>query len=682
MARSQAPASVSTRIESLRRAIQEHDYRYYVLAQPEIMDEEYDRLMRELVGLEQAHPDLLTPDSPSQRIGGEPTKEFPTVQHAVPMLSLANTYNEEEVRDFDRRVRTGLEEESYRYVGELKFDGVAISLVYDDGVLVRGATRGDGFQGDEITQNLKTIRSIPLRLRETPLATGSLEVRGEVFMERKDFLKLNAERELAGEKLLINPRNTTAGTLKLQDSKEVARRPLKFVSYYLRMERGSEKSHAENLTLLKKMGFPVSDHTRVCRTVDEVVGFWQEWQDKREKLPFDIDGVVVKLDSIRQQEKLGSIAKSPRWAIAFKFASRKAETVLNSIIFQVGRVGTVTPVADLGPVFLGGTTVTRATLHNEDYIRDLDIRSGDTVVVEKGGDVIPKVSGVVLEKRARGTKRFAFATACPECGTKLYRPEGEANYYCENTECPAQVKGRIEHFAHRGAMDIEGLGEAIVDQLVTLEFVKSCADLYGLHKRRAQLVALDRWGERSVQNLLDAIEHSKRQPYWRVLFALGIRHVGSGVAQLIVRQVPSMDRLLKARVEELVSIQGVGPRIAESVVHFLADKHNRKLIERLRSAGVCLEKKEIRDLAQAPLAGRTFVVTGSLESMSRDEAKQRIEELGGRVTSGVSKQTGYVVVGVEPGSKLSRARELGIRILTERELLQMLRSDNKSQSPN
>jgi DNA ligase (NAD+) len=661
------------RIEELRARLREHDYRYYVLAQPTISDQEYDRLMRELIGLERDHPELATPDSPTQRVGGEPTKEFPTVSHAVPMLSLSNTYNEEEVRDFDRRVRSMLGEETYRYVCELKFDGVAISLTYGGGSFVRGATRGDGFQGDEITQNLKTIRSIPLRLIGRKKGLEDFEVRGEVYMKREDFRKMNEERELAGEKPFINPRNSAAGTLKLQDPKIVAARPLNFVAYYLRSEKMELSSHYENLKILRELGFPVSEQARLSRTVDDVVKYWSEWEARRDNLPYDIDGVVVKVDSLAQQQRLGVIAKSPRWAIAFKFASRQARTTLKDIRLQVGRIGTITPVADLEPVFVGGTTVSRATLHNEDYIKELDIRPGDTVVVEKGGDVIPKVSEVIKEKRPRGSKPFTMPKRCPECGSTISRPEGEANYYCENSECPAQVRARIGHFAHRGAMDIEGLGEAVVDQLVSLGFIRSYADLYELHRKRDQLVQLERWGEKSVDNLLTAIEESKKRPFWRVVFAIGIRHVGAGVTQLIVNHVRSMDRLGEASQDELQHIQGVGPRIAESVRRFFEDKHNQKLIERLRRARLQFEDKQKRPTAGSPFSGKTFVLTGTLSSFTREEAKGKIEELGGKVASSVSSHTDYVIVGEEAGSKLDKAKKLGVQTLDEEAFLTLIK---------
>ncbi len=667
-------ASILKRIESLRAQLREHDYRYYVLAQPTISDQEYDRLMRELVDLEATNPETITSDSPSQRVGGEPTKEFQTVTHAVPMLSLSNTYNDDEVRDFDRRVRSVLGQGQLRYVCELKFDGVAVSLLFSGGIFLRGATRGDGTQGDDITQNLKTIRSIPLRVMGKKKGLKEFEVRGEVYMKREDFRRMNADRELAGEKLFINPRNSAAGTLKLQDPKIVAGRSLNFVAYYLRSSEGGLVSHHDNLTILRDSGFPVSEHSKVCKNVEAVVEYWKDWEKRRDTLPYDIDGVVVKVDSLAQQNRLGMIAKSPRWAIAFKFAARQATTILREIRLQVGRVGTVTPVAELKPVFVGGSTVSRATLHNENYIKELDIRPGDTVVVEKGGDVIPKVSSVVKEKRPSGTKPFAMPKTCPECGSRISRPEEEANYYCENSECPAQIRARIEHFAHRGAMDIEGLGEAVVDQLVSQGFVHNYADLYELHKRKSGLVNQERWGERSVENLLAAIETSKQRSFRRALFALGIRHVGASVAQLLVNQFRTMDALMNASHDDLQTIQGVGPQIADSVRRFLEDKHNKKIVEKLRKADLQFEEKLQRVAKQSPLSGKTVVLTGTLSALSREEAKQKIEELGGRVASSVSSKTDFVVVGADAGSKLDKAKKLGVRTINEDEFSRLVSS--------
>jgi DNA ligase (NAD+) len=664
------PTTIERRIHALREEIREHDYRYYVLAEPTISDEKYDALMRELEDLEKRSPQFRAPDSPTGRVGGQPTKTFPTVTHTPPMLSLANSYSEEEIRDFDRRVRSLLGGETPAYVAELKFDGVAITLRYRGGALLSGATRGDGIQGDDISNNLKTIRSIPLHLRKVPSGAGAMEIRGEVLMYRKDFDQMNAQRNAAGERVFINPRNATAGTLKLQDPAEVARRKMHFFAYALYAPDLTLATHWESLQALRSLGLPVNELAKRCKNIDAAIAFWQHWEEKRDTLPYDIDGVVVKVDSFHQQQTLGTIAKSPRWAIAFKFASRKAETTLRAILLQVGRTGAITPVADLEPVFIGGTTVSRATLHNVDYIKDLDLRVGDTVVVEKGGDVIPKVSASIVEKRPRGTRPFSMPPVCPVCGSRIYRGEDEANYYCENSECPAQVRGRIEHFAHRGAMDIEGLGEAVVEQLVTLGLVSNFADLYSLHQHRKRLVALDRWGEKSTRNLLDAIAESTGRPFHRVLFALGIRHVGAGVARVLAERFPAIELLQNARLEDLQSINTVGPRIAASVLHFFADSHNRQILKRLAQAGVTMKAEPA---TQGSLRGKTFVLTGALPSYTRQEAKRMIEQHGGTVTSSVSKNVDYLIVGEDAGSKLQKARTLGIRALSEAEFLSLIR---------
>ncbi|WP_140944749.1 NAD-dependent DNA ligase LigA [Candidatus Thermokryptus mobilis] len=660
------------RVEELRKQIREHDYRYYVLAEPIISDFEYDMLMRELIELERQYPELVTPDSPTQRVGGAPTKEFPTVTHPVPMLSLNNAFTIEEIREFDRRVAELLEGEKYRYVAELKFDGVAVRLKYENGILVLGATRGDGVQGDDITNNIKTIRSIPLRLMNPDEKFLNIEVRGEVYMNKVDFERLNEERERLGEKLFANPRNATAGTLKLQDPKLVAQRPLRFFAYYLMAEGVELESHYENLQILKRLGFPVCEHVKLCNNIDEVIEFWRYWEERRDDLPYEIDGVVVKVDSIRQQEVLGAIAKSPRWAIAFKFTPRQAQTKLLGITLQVGRVGTITPVAELQPVPLGGVIITRATLHNEDYIKEKDIRVGDTVIVERSGEVIPKIVGVVLEKRPPDAVPFVFPKNCPACGGPIERPAGEANYYCENPECPAQVRARIEHFASRGAMDIEGLGEAIVDKLVTLGFLKNYADIYELHRHKAKLVRIEGFGEKSVQNLLNSIENSKKQPFHRVLYAIGIRYVGSEIAKLLADAFGSIDNLMNASVEQISSVYGIGPRIAESVYKFFHDERNLELIRRLKEAGLNFEVKP-EEKAKKKLAGKTFVFTGTLKNFTREEAKEKVEELGGKVSNSVSRKTDYVVVGENPGSKYDKARQLGVRIITEEEFLELIK---------
>ena len=653
------------RVERLRKELLDHDYRYYVLAEPVIADEDYDRLMRELQDLEGRYPVLRSADSPTQRVGGEPTKQFASATHNPPMLSLANTYSEEEIRDFDRRVRELLEGKKPVYVAEPKFDGVAIALTYSGGVFVRGATRGDGTQGDDISNNLRTIRSLPLRLRTKDPSLMDLEVRGEAFMHRTDFEAMNEQRETAGEKPFINPRNATAGTLKLQDPKLVAARPIQIFAYFLFAGRKRLATHMENLRILRSLGFPVNGDAQQCTSIDQVVAYWENLEARRDSLPYDIDGVVIKVDNLRQQDILGTIARSPRWAVAFKFASRKAETQLTGITLQVGRTGTVTPVAELEPVFLGGTTVSRATLHNIDYIRELDLRVGDVVVVEKGGDVIPKVSGVVPGRRPAGAKRFTMPAVCPVCGSGIYRTEGEANYFCENAACPAQVKGRIEHFASRPALDIEGLGEAAVEQLVTLGLVENVADLYMLAGKKKDIVALERWGEKSAQNLLDAIEGSKTQPYHKVLFGLAIRHVGTGVAKVLATEFPSIDALQEASRERLQSTQQVGPTIAESIAHFFGDRHNRNVIRRLKEAGLQFTTAAPR--GRKTLAGMTFVLTGTLPSYSREEAAAIIEQNGGKVAGSVSKSTTYVLAGDAAGAKLAKARSLGVRVITEEE---------------
>lgn len=665
------PASIRQKAERLRQELHEHDYKYYVLSQPSITDQEYDRMMKELIELEKQYPELVTPDSPTQRVGGQPTKEFPTVTHEVPMLSLSNTYSEEELLDFDRRVKELLGGQPYRFVAELKIDGVAISLIYRNGIFVQGATRGDGTQGDDITNNLRTIRSIPLRVPSGKGLPKNFEVRGEIFMAKKDFEAMNKRQEELGEKTFVNARNSTSGTLKLQDPKIVAQRKLSMFTYFLRTTDVPLKSHYENLQLLKKLGFVVNSNIRLCKTIAEVKSFCDEWGKKRASLPYDIDGVVVKVDSLIQQEELGAVAKSPRWAIAYKYPAQQMETVLQAITLQVGRIGTITPVAELQPVFVGGSTVSRATLHNEDYIKELDIRIGDTVFVEKGGDVIPKVSGVNLKKRPKHSVPFKFPTKCPECGSKIYRPEGEAAYYCENFECPAQVRGRIEHFAQRRAMNIEGLGEAIIDLLVTEGLIHNIADIYDLKKH--QIASLERMGEKSAQNLLDGIEASKQLPFHRVLFGLGIRFVGEGVAKLLADNFPSIEKLQKATQHELETVEGVGPRIAESVVRFFRDKHSLQLVNRLAKAGVQMKAEKKKISSNSPVAGKTFVLTGGLESMSRDEAKEKIEALGGKTGSSVSSKTDYVIVGSDAGSKLQKAKALGIKTLSEEEFLRMIK---------
>lgn len=667
------PPDIRKEHENLCREIREHDHRYYVLADPSIDDRQYDALMERLLAIEKDYPSLRTPDSPSQRVGGTITKEFPTVRHDVPMLSLSNTYSEDELQAFNRRVCEKLGKESVTYTAELKMDGVAVSLIYEDGVLVRGATRGDGFVGDDITANVRTIRSLPLRLTNADATGRRLEVRGEVFMHKKDFEALNTERELTGEKLFANPRNSTAGTLKMQDASIVASRPLRVSVYSLFAPELHLTSHYESLQTMRSLGLPVNANVRLCHGIVEVQAFCDEWEMRRDSLPYEIDGVVVKVDSLEDQRTLGTVAKSPRWAIAYKFSARKAETVLKDITFQVGRIGTITPVAELAPVLLAGSTISRATLHNEDFIRELDLRKGDTVVIEKGGDVIPKVSAVVLEKRPQDAEPFVFASKCPACGTALLRPEGEAAWFCENPECPAQVRGRIEHFASREAMDIETLGEAVVDVLVEHGFITTYADLYDLHTSRKELEKLERFGAKRVEKLLDGIERSKRQPLDRVLFALGIRFVGKGTATLLANHFLSFDALRVAAKEELESVNGIGPRIAESVRRFFDDSRSCSLVDKLIHAGVSASLQETEpEQRLAFFDGKTFVLTGTLTSLTRDEAKRLIETFGGKVAGSVSSKTNAVIAGESAGSKMDKARQLGIRIFSEEDFINEL----------
>lgn len=663
------------RIEELRKLINEHDYRYYVLAEPIISDYEYDQLVNELIQLEKENPHLVTPDSPTQRVGSDLTNVFNPVVHKIPMLSLSNTYSAEEMYEFDRRVKEGLPRgEKVEYVCELKIDGVSVSLKYKNGILVTAATRGDGTTGEEITNNIKTIRSVPLSLRKPSsikINLDDIEVRGEIYMEIEAFKKINEERELNGEKTFANPRNLTAGTIKLLEPQLVAKRPLKIFVYYLYSETDELNTHYENLKILSEIGFRVNPNYKLCKNIEEVMEFCNEWEEKRDKLPYEIDGVVVKVNSLKQQRILGNIAKSPRWAVAYKFKAKQAKTKLKKIIWQVGRTGTLTPVAELEPVFLAGSTISRATLHNIDEIKRKDIRENDIVVIEKGGDVIPKVVEVDLSQRPKDSQVVKLPSKCPVCNSNLFRPENEVAIYCENNLCPAQVKGRIEHFASRGAMDITGLGEALINLFVDRGFLKDYSDIYQLKEHREELIQIERLGEKSVDNLLTAIEKSKEKPFDRVLFAIGIRYVGSGVAKKLADHFKSIDALINASEEEIESIHEIGPSISNSVKRFFSDNNNLKLIEKLKKAGLKFKIDEIK-ITSDKLKGKSFVLTGTLSTMSREEAKEKIISLGGHVLSAVSKNTNYVIVGDNPGSKFDKAKKLGITILTEEDFLKMI----------
>ncbi|MBX7152431.1 NAD-dependent DNA ligase LigA [bacterium] len=657
-------------IEKLRAEINDHNYRYYVLHQPSISDEAFDQLLNRLIELENQHPELITPDSPTQRVGADLTKNFPTVAHLQPMMSLGNTYSEAELRDFDRRVSELLEGESYEYVCELKFDGVAISLIYENGLFNRGVTRGDGEKGEDVSANLKTIRSIPLSLSGSSLK--NIEVRGEVLMYRDDFIKMNVKRAEAGEATFANPRNSSAGTLKLQDPKEVAARPLKFFAYYLRSldKKQPFKSHSESLKLLHEMKFPVMESYRLCKSIEHVFEYCKEWEEKRETLPFEIDGVVIKVNRFDQQETLGATAKSPRWAIAFKFKARQARTVVNNILLQVGRTGVVSPLAELQPVFLAGSTISRATLHNEDFIREKDIRIGDTVVIEKGGDVIPKVVEVILTERPKKSKPFVFPEKCPVCGEPIFKTEGEAAWRCENIACDAQVKKRIEHYCSRDAMDIENLGEAVVAQLVDEGLIKDFSDLYSL--KLDPLIELERMGKKSASNLLDGIEKSKTRSLEKLIYALGIKFVGEESAKDLAKAFKTLDALMESSVEELIAIDGIGDRIAQSIVHFFHNKQNLAVIEKLKRAGVNTEWMGTVSQAKQIFAGKTFVLTGTLPTYSRTDASKLIEDRGGKISGSVSKKTDYVLAGDDAGSKLEKAKSLDVKIIDENQFIEMI----------
>jgi len=663
------------RIKTLRKDIREHDYRYYVLNQPTISDQEYDNLFHELLALEKRHPEWVTPDSPTQRVSGQPLEGFSQVWHPEPMLSLSNTYSAEELRDFDRRVREGLEGQAVRYVVELKYDGVAVRLRYRDGIFELGATRGNGEVGDDITANLKTIRQIPLKLHPPGDKLSSLDIRGEVYLPIEDFNRLNRERQEAEEPLFANPRNAAAGSLKLLDPKIVAERPLRIFCYetwYPQIWNHAEhRSHGRGLQIMESMGLPVNPRREIVDTIEDVVNICRQWEGFRRDLPYQVDGVVIKVDDLRQRRALGATARSPRWAVAFKFAAEQARTTLQGITLQVGRTGVITPVAELAPVFLAGSTIRRATLHNEDEIARLDVRVGDTVVIEKGGDVIPKVSEVVLEERAVDSRPFQMVTNCPVCGTRLVKDPGEVQRRCPDRDCPVQVQRRIEHFASKGAMDIDGLGIQVVKQLIEAGLIRDPGDLYQL--KAAQIAELERQAEKSAENLIRGISDSKNRPLLRLIFGLGIRFVGIGVARTLAKRFKSIEALSRATKEELEDIPEVGPRIAQSIVDYFADPINQDLIRRLTQAGVAVCEVDSKAILQ-DLAGKTFVLTGTLSRMSREEAKEKILERGGSVTGSVSKKTDYVVVGENPGSKFARAQELGVRILDEASLKELLES--------
>jgi len=667
------PSAIEKKIEALREQIRDHDYNYYILTQPKLSDQEYDKLYKELEKLEAENPELITPDSPTQRVGSDLTKVFKPIKHKVPMLSLSNTYSEKELYDFDRRVRDGLmNEEKIEYIVELKIDGASVSINYVDGLLKTAATRGDGTVGEEITNNVKTIKSVPLKIKKDKSISHKLndfEVRGEIFMNVKDFEKLNKERAEKGEKTFANPRNSTAGTLKLQDPKIVARRPLNTFIYNLISPNDELKSQEENLSIINKLGFKINPHHKKCSSIEDVLKVCKEFEKLRDTLEYEIDGAVIKVNSIKQQNKLGSIAKAPRWAVAFKFKSKQATTVIEDIVWQVGRTGAITPVAELKPVFLAGSTISRATLHNFDEIVRKDIRVSDTVLIEKGGDVIPKVVSVDLSQRPVGSKKTKPPDKCPTCDTKLFKPENEVAYYCENAECPDQIKGRIEHFASRGAMDIEGLGESLIDLFVEKDFLKTYGDIYRLEKVKDELIAIDRLGEKSVSNLLNSIEKSKERPFDKVLYALGIRYVGAGAAKKLASNFKNLDALIQASEGEITEVYEIGESISKSVRKFFSDNHNRKIVGELKKVGLKFSFADAKTSIMKDnfFKDKTFVLTGSLEGFTREEASEIIVRSGGNVTASVSKKTDYVLAGENAGSKLDKAKKLKINIMDEKE---------------
>jgi DNA ligase (NAD+) len=664
--------AIEKEIEKLRNDIRYHEYRYYVLDNPEISDFEFDKLMRRLQELEVQNPELVTPDSPTQRVGGQPAEEFPKLRHSVPMLSLDNTYSVDELEDFDRRVREISGRSKVEYVGELKLDGLSMALTYEDGVLTHGVTRGDGVEGEDVTANVKTIRSVPLGIAaERSELIGNprrLEVRGEVIMPRKAFEQTNAQREAAGEPRFANPRNAAAGSMRQLDSRIVAQRKLDMFLYYLLVEnREPLREHWQNLEALVKMGFKVNPNRRLCKSFEELMAYIQEWESKRDGLEYEIDGIVVKVNDIRLWEELGTTAKSPRWAIAYKYAARQATTRVMDIRAQVGRTGTLTPVADLEPVDVGGVTVSHATLHNMDEIARLGVKIGDAVLIQRAGEVIPQVVKVV--KQAPEGREFSMPKQCPVCGGDVHRAEGEVAYRCVNSACPARLKESLLYFAGRRAMNIDGLGDALVDQLVDKGLVRDVADLYALTQE--QVANLERMGDKSASNLLLEIDNSKKASLARLIFALGIRFVGERTGQLLADHFASLDKLANASEEELLEVEEVGPRVAESILEFFREPRNLKVIEKLRKASLQFESANVHK-PEGNLAGKQFVLTGTLPRYSRDEAKKMIEEAGGRVTGSVSKKTDYVVVGADPGSKLDKARSLGVKTIEEGELLKLL----------
>lgn len=660
-------------MDALVKELNQHNYNYYVLAQPTITDIEFDTKLKELETLEKAYPDFQDPESPTLKVGGEITREFKTVAHRWPMLSLGNTYNEKELVDFDERIRKSIGD-NFDYVCELKFDGLSISITYENGKLLRAVTRGDGTRGDEVTANVRTIKSIPKVLKAGDYP-ASFEIRGEVFMHKAAFERLNAERIENEEMPYANPRNFASGTMKLQDSGQVARRPLDCFLYFLYTDRRVTDTHWDSLEKIRSWGFHVSEHNKRCRDINEVLTFIQYWDAKRFNLSYDIDGIVIKVNNYAQQSELGFTAKSPRWAISYKFKAERVETVLERVTYQVGRTGAVTPVANLKPVLLAGTTVKRATLHNANEIERLGLHEYDTVYVEKGGEIIPKIISVNLEMRPANASPVVYPVTCPICGSNLIRQEGEAVHYCPNDEgCAPQITGKIQHFASRKAMNIDGLGDETVDLLYRKGLIEHISDLYVLHEKREQLQDLDRFGEKSISNMLEGIEKSKQMPFEKVLFGLGIRFIGETVAKKLALQFKNIDSLINASFDELIATEEIGERIANSLLLYFGDERHIEQIELLRAAGLQfqIEEKEVM-LAGTSLSGKTFVISGVFADHSREELSSLIENHGGKLLSSISGKLNYLVAGDNMGpSKLAKAEKLNIPIISEEDLLKMI----------
>ena len=664
---------IKERIESIVKELNEHNYSYYVLAQHTLSDFEYDKKLEELAQLEKEYPEYLDPESPTIKVGGYITKEFETVKHKWPMLSLGNTYNQQDLKDFDERVRKVIGND-FEYVCELKFDGLSISLSYENGKLMRAITRGDGTQGDDVTNNVKTIRSIPKTIKALGYPE-SFDIRGEVFMHRAAFERLNNERVENNEIAFANPRNFASGTLKMQDSTVVAKRPLDCFLYFLYTEKHSYNTHWESLEAVKNWGFHVCEYTKLCKNIDNVLGFIHYWEEHRFGLSYDIDGIVIKVNNLSQQQELGFTAKSPRWAISYKYKAQEVETILEKVSYQVGRTGAVTPVANLRPVLLAGTTVKRATLHNSNEIKRLDLHLGDTVLVEKGGEIIPKIIAVNTSKRNNSALRVIYPEVCPECKTLLIRKEGEAVHYCPNDEeCPPQIVGKIQHFIGRKAMNIDGLGDETIEAFYKRGFIVHISDLYTLNKKEELLKQIDRFGQKSIGNMLEGIEKSKQMPFEKVLFGLGIRYVGETVAKKLAAYFKNIDSLMNASFEELVTVEEIGERIAESLIEYFKDHKHKEQIEQLRSHGLQFESvQKTIDLESTKLEGQSFIISGVFENYSRDELKDIIEANSGKIVSSISAKLNFLVAGDNMGpAKLEKATKLQIPIISDDDLIKML----------